>query len=156
LTPAAPIGILAGMDAEHRARAESRLQHAAADLGLADPRSDMRERLRHLRQAQPDAFRRAIEHYEATVLPALAEGEPLEAWLDYGRFVGQLTANGRLTAVDTSGRAAAYRPPPVAGTLIMFVPEDTAVDALLVVRPQQPAPAQQASIDLLVHRRLAL
>jgi hypothetical protein len=144
------------MEAERRGRAEARLQEAAAALGLADPRPALRERLRHLREAQPDTFRRAIEHYETAVLPALADQDALAAWLDYGRFIGQLTSNGRLTAIDGTGRAGAYRPPPAAGAVVLFLPEDTAVDALLVVAPAAPAPAQQATIDLLVHRRLAL
>jgi hypothetical protein len=143
------------MDAERRGRAEARLQEAAQALGLADPRPALRDRLRHLREAAPDAFRRAIEHYETTVLPALAEQDAIAAWLEYGRFVGQLTSNGRLTAIDRSGSAGEYRPPAAADAVVLFLPEDNAVDALLVVAPAAPAPAQQATIDLLVNRRLA-
>jgi hypothetical protein len=144
------------MDTSGRAHAEARLEAAAARLGLADPRPALRERLRQLRDTQPELFRRAIEHYEATVLPALTDDEPLAGWLEYGRFIGQLTGNGRLTAIDADGRAAPHRPPAGAGMVVLFLPEDTAVGALLVAAPLQPSAAQQATIQLLVERKLSL
>jgi hypothetical protein len=144
------------MDTAGRAHAEARLEAAAAALSIADPRPALRERLRLLRDTQPDLFRRAIEHYDAAVLPALAGTDPIVAWLEYGGYVGQLTANGRLTAVDPAGRAVPYRPPPGAGVVFLFLPEDNAVGALLVAAPLQPSPAQQATIKLLVDRKLSL
>jgi hypothetical protein len=144
------------MEAERRARAEARLQEAAAALGLADPRAPFRERLRSLRESQPEAFRRAVGHYEAEVLPALAGEEPLAAWVEYGHFLGQLSASGRLTAVDASGRATPWGPPAAAGTVVLYLPEDTAVEALLVAAPAEPSAAQRAAMDLLVHRKLTL
>jgi hypothetical protein len=157
LTLAPAPGILADMDAERRSRAEARLQESAAALGLADPRPPLRERLRQLREGRPDAFRRAIEHYETEVLDALgSDADPLRAWFEYGRFLGQLTANGRLTAIDATGRGTPWRPPPAAGAVILFLPDDTAVDALLVAAPAEPTRAQQAAIELLVNRRLTL
>jgi hypothetical protein len=156
LTPAPGTGILGPMDVISRAHAEARLEEAAAALRLADPRPALRERLRLLREAQPDAFRRAIDHYETTVLPALAGDDPLAAWLEYGRFIGQLTSNGRLTAIDSTGRAAPHRPPAAAGIVVLYLPEDTAVDALLLASPREPSAAQQAAIQLLVHRKLSL
>lgn len=156
LTRAYGTGILGAMDAELRTRAEARLEQAAAALGLADPRAPLRQRLRQLRESHPDAFGRAVEHYEATVLPGLAGDDPIHAWLDYGRFLGQLTSNGRLTAIDATGRAAAFRPPLQQGTLVLFVPDDTSADVLVAASPLQCSAAQQASLDLLVHRRLGL
>jgi hypothetical protein len=144
------------MDAPSRAHAEARLEAAAAALGLADPRPALRERLRLLRDTQPELFRRAIEHYDAAVLRALADADPIVAWLEYGAFIGQLTANGRLTAVDAAGRAAPYRPPASAGVVFLFLPDDNAVGALLVAAPLHPSPAQQATIRLLVERKLSL
>jgi hypothetical protein len=144
------------MTTDVRSRAETRLTEAAAALHLADPRGPFRERLKQLRETDPEAFQRAVAHYEQDVLPGLAEGDVLAVWLEYGRFLGQLSGNGRLTAIDATGRSTVYRPPLAPGTLVLFLPEDTAVDALVAATPQQPSPAQQATIDLLVSRRLAL
>jgi hypothetical protein len=153
-TPAA--GIVEAMDAQGRGRAEARLEEAAGALGLADPRGPLRERLRQLRESDPAAFERAVQHYEGTVLPALAGDDPIAAWLEYGRFLGQLRSNGRLTAIDSTGRATVYRPPLQPASLVLFMPEDTAVEPLVAAAPQDCTPAQQATLDLLVRRRLAL
>lgn len=148
--------ILGAMDAELRARAEARLQEAAAGLGLADPRPPLRGRLRQLREADTEAFTRAIRHYEAEVLPQLAEGEAVGAWLEYGRFVGQLTAAGRLVAVDAAGRAVPCRPPLHRGSLVLFLPDDTAAAVLVVAAPLEGTPAQRATLTLLVEGGLEL
>jgi hypothetical protein len=144
------------MDPELRTRAEARLEDAAAALGLADPRRPLRDRLRQLRESDAAAFERAVAHYETQVLPGLAGDDPIAAWLEYGRFVGQLTSNGRLTVIDGTGRAAAYRAPLQAGTLVLFIPEDTAVEVLVAAAPQQATPAQAAALALLAERRLGL
>jgi hypothetical protein len=145
------------MDAETRVLAEARLAEAAAAHHLSDPRQPLRERLRQLRERQPDAFSRAVAHYEEQVLPLLAAGEPLVAWLDYARFVGQLTSNGRLTAIDETGLAVTLKAAaaPLPGTLVLFVPEDNAIDTLVALAPAAPSPAQDATVALLVQRRLA-
>lgn len=144
------------MNSELRARAEARLADAAAALDLADPRTPFRERLKQLREGHPAAFDRAVSHYERTVLPLLAGDDPLGAWLEYGQFLGQLTSDGRLTAVDRAGAAAQFRPPLPAGTLVLFLPEDTSVAPLVTAAPREPSAAQQATLDLLVHRKLTL
>ena len=140
------------MDPQLRARAEARLEQAAAALGLADPRPAYRDRLRHLRDAQPDAFQRAVAHYEREVLPALAQNDPLGAWLDYGRFLAALTADGAFTTIDESGRAHAYSAPLPPRSLVLFVPEDTSEAVFTAAQPLECSAAQQATIDLLVHR----
>jgi hypothetical protein len=144
------------MDADERAQAESRLEQEAAVLGLADPRPALRARLRELRDLDAAAFGRAVAHYEQVVVPALAGADPVAAWLDYGRFVGQLTSAGTLTAIDGAGRATGFAPPLAPATLVLFVPDDLAVAPLVAAAPLQPTPAQRATLDLLVHRRLTL
>ncbi|HSJ07277.1 MAG TPA: hypothetical protein VK936_11260 [Longimicrobiales bacterium] len=143
------------MDPDLRARAERRLQEAAAEFGLTDPRPPLREQLRRLRETRPDAFSGAVRHYEAEVLPAL-DADPVGTWLEYARFIGQLTAEGRLVAVDGSGRAMTYRPPLRPGVLVLFVPDDSAAAVLPAAAPLACTPAQQATLDLLVAGRLAL
>ncbi|HEX6309550.1 MAG TPA: hypothetical protein VFZ69_15235 [Longimicrobiales bacterium] len=143
------------MDSDLRSRAEARLAEAARARGLADPRPGYRERLRLLKQTHPGAFDRAVEHYQRSVLPALASGEPLPAWIEYGRFLASLTANGTVTAVDESGRAARWTPEAEA-SLVLFVPEETSADVLVLTQPAAPSPAQSATVALLVQRALKL
>lgn len=139
-----------------RTLAETRLEQAAANLGLADPRPALRDRLRSLKEGNPGAFDQARAHYEQTVLPALASGEnPLDAWAEYARVVGGLTASGRLTGIHEDGRAAPYTTP-LPGLLVLYIPEDTAEPVLVALPPKTPSAAQQAAIDLLVNRRLSL
>jgi hypothetical protein len=144
------------MTSELREQAETRLTRAAHALGLADPRPALRARLKRLRETHPDAFSRAIRHYEENVLTGLIRDDPLNAWLEYARFLGELTSAGRLTSVDATGRAATFRSPPQTGDLVLFLPEDPATDVLVAVAPLVPSAAQQATLDLLVARRLGL
>lgn len=154
------------MDPQLRARAEARLAEAARAAGIADPRPAYRERLRVLRQADAAAFDRAIRHYEQTVLPALTEGDALTAWIEYGRFLAALTAAGATVRIDREGRAAPWATgeqrgagDPAAGGaegLVLFMPEDTAKDVLVLSQPLEPSPAQQATMVLLVDRKLRL
>lgn len=144
------------MDAQLRTTAETRLTEAAAAAGLADPRPAYRERLRQLREAHPAAFEQAIAHYEQVVLPRLAGADPLNAWAEYGRFLCELTSDGGLTRIDGTGRATPWTPEGDTGDLVLFIPSDTSGAVLVVAQPRHPSPAQSASLDLLVNRKLAL
>lgn len=144
------------MESETRARAEARLDSAASANGFADPRPPYRERLRQIRDADPAGFAHATRHYEDVVLPAIAAGDPLLAWLEYGRFLVAAGAPAavRLMAIDATGRATDLEPPLRPHTLALFVPEDTARAPLIALAPVDPSAAQQATLDLLVHGRL--
>jgi hypothetical protein len=144
------------MDPETRARAEARLADAAAALGLDDPRQPYRRRLRELRETRPEAFDTAIGHYEQHVLPSLAAGDPIEAWLEYGRFLAALSSAAELTVIDASGRARPHAPPLAAQSLALFMPADTAVPPLVAAVPARPSAAQKATLDLLVDRKLGV
>jgi hypothetical protein len=144
------------MEAETRKRAETRLADAAAEAGLVDPRPPFRERLRQLRETEPAAFERAIAHYEREVLPALAQGDALRSWCEYGRFLGGLTAEGELTVIDESGRAAEWSDAEPDSALVLFIPRDTSVPVLVAAQPSALSPAQSATLDLLVNRKLSL
>jgi hypothetical protein len=143
------------MDADLRARAEAHLQQAAASLDLADPRPPLRHRLRQLRETDAAAFEQAIGHYETEVLPRLAD-DALGTWLDYARYLGELTGPGRLMSVDARGRAETFRPPVQRGTLVLYLPEADAADVIVAAAPLECAPPQQATMDLLVEKRLVL
>jgi hypothetical protein len=141
---------------ELRALADARLAQAVIAAGLADPRPPLRDRLRELKESHPAGFERALAHYEQVVLPALSgAAEPLQVWADYARFLGELGSPGRLLAVDATGGATPYQAP-APGTLVLYIPDDTASPVLVALAPASPSPAQQATIDLLVHRRLSL
>ena len=141
---------------ELRTRAEARLEQAAAAAACADPRPPLRERLRELKEGHPGAFEQAVAYYEQTVLPALAgTTDALAAWVDYARFVGGLTSPGRVVGIDGTGWAAPYDPPGP-GLLVLFLPAESTSAVLIALAPAQPTPAQQATIDLLVKRKLSL
>ncbi len=147
-------GILPSMD-DPRAAADARLEQALAAAGADDPRPAWRERLKALRQADADAFARAVDYFDHTLVSAIAGGaEPLAQWVAYGRFLAELGGRGRAMAVDGSGRAHPYDDAgPPTGALVLFLPEDTRRPALTLLAPAAPTAAQQATVDLLVRGR---
>ena len=143
------------MDPQLRARAEARLEEAARSAGVADPRPPYRERLRTLRETRRPDFDRAIAHYDQNVLPALAGEDPLGTWIEYGRFLAGLDGDGRVSVVDEQGRATDWMPGAPVG-LVLFIPEDFASPVLVLCQPVAPSPAQEATVRLLVERKLSL
>lgn len=143
------------MDDTAKARVEASSAEAIATGPFEDFREAYRERLRWLKESRPDAFAMALKHYEALVQSIAQGSHPIEAWLDYGRRLGELSGTGKLMAIDASGRAR-----PASGAspdeLLLHLPDDTAVPALALAIPRSLAPAQRASLDLLVRRKLAL
>jgi hypothetical protein len=145
------------MEMELKARADARLAAAFEAADMADARGTLRDRLRELRNRAPEAFERARAHYESAVLPELADGaSPLAAWIEYGRFLGQLDGAGRTVAIDGAGRGVVYAPPPAGGQMVLFMPDDSAHPALLLCAPRQPSPAQRAALALLIEARFTL
>jgi hypothetical protein len=142
---------------DRKTRAEARLESALTQSGLEDPRPAYRERLRSLRETSTSAFEQALRHYEEQTLVALAgDADPIEAWVEYGRVLGELTAPGRLLQVDTLGRASTYAPPAASDLLVLHVPEDSAAPILAAAVPRAASAAQRAAYALLVERRLSL
>jgi hypothetical protein len=145
------------MSTDLRAAADARLAAAADRLRFADPRPAYRERLRALKDRQPDAFARALEHYEDTVLPALASGDDAMAvWIEYGATIAAFTATGRLVAIDATGRSTPFAKPVGESLLVLHIPDDNAAPVFIAAAPLQPTPAQQATLDLLTGNRVAL
>ena len=140
-----------------RTRADANLTAAAATLRLADPRPAYRERLRILKEERPEAFATALRHYEENVLPAIAnDGDVMSAWVRYGAALGAHTAPGRMVRVDETGRASAFAPPVQAGSLILHIPDENSAPILVATAPAEPTAAQQATLNLLVNRKLSL
>jgi hypothetical protein len=135
-----------------RERADRRFEEALKATGARDPRDFYRTRLKELRERSPDAFRRALAYFEERLTPAVAaEGsDPVAEWLEYGRFLATLFAQGRTVQVDAAGRAAAYAPPVPLDHLVLHLPDAAAERALVVGLPPELSPAQRATYDLLV------
>jgi hypothetical protein len=135
-----------------RAIADQRFQQALTDSGARDPRDFYRERLRELRGRNPEAYRRAVEHFETRLIPAVAaEGsDPVREWLEYGRVLATLTAEGRTLQIDPGGRARGYAPPVAPDHLVIHLPGEAREPVLVVGLPTRLSPAQRATYDLLV------
>jgi hypothetical protein len=135
--------------------ATRRFEAALAATGGRDPREFYRERLRELRERDPAAFRRAKEHFEQRLIPAVAAGEvdPLAAWLEYGRLLASLLAEGAAVQIDATGRSIPYAPPVPPDHLVLHLPTSTREAALAVGLPPELSRAQRAAYELLVLRK---
>ena len=133
------------------AAADRILEEALERTGARDPRDFYRDRLRALKESDPDGYRSAVAYYRDTLIPSVASGdaEPLEAWTEYGRTLAEAVAEGRTVSIDATGRARPYEGP-VADHLILHLPEDRGSKALLVGLPPELTRAQRASYDVLV------
>lgn len=137
---------------ELRERADRRFEQALRDAGARDPRDFYRERLKELKERDADAYRRAVAYFEERLTPAVAaeDSDPLSEWMEYGRFLAELTAPGRPVQIDPSGRASAFAPPIPPDHLVVHLPTAPAERALLVGLPRELSPAQRAAYELLV------
>ena len=131
--------------------ADRALEAALEESGARDPREFYRERLRELKDADPDGYQGAVTYYRETLLPAVANGEapPLDAWTEYGRRLAEALAPGRTVSIDATGRAHAWEGPDLS-RLILHLPENTGTRALLVGLPRELSTAQRATFDVLV------
>lgn len=146
-----------GMATEKRDHADARLEAALHERGLNDPRDGYRMRLRALRETRPDLFERATRYYQEEVLPALVAGaDPIETWIEYGRFLAETISPGRTVTIDDTGSARPYSAPSPTGALVLHLPNDRDAASMPLAEPVEPSPAQRAAYDLLVRRQLAL
>jgi len=139
------------MSDEITRQADRALEAALEISGARDPREFYRERLRDLKQADPDGYQDAVAHYRDTLIPSVADGSaaPLDAWTEYGRRLAEALSPGRTVSIDESGKAHPYQGPDLS-RLILHVPEHTGTRALLVGLPPALSPAQRATFDVLV------
>lgn len=133
------------------AAAEKVLEAALAETGARDPRDFYRERLRELKRTHPEDYQRAVSYYTDTLLPEVAEGrrDPLVAWTEYGRRLAEALAPGRTVSIDDSGRARPFETSAPDG-LIVHLPDDKGVRALVVSLPRSLSASQRATYDVLV------
>jgi hypothetical protein len=132
-------------------RADRVLEEALQATGARDPREFYRERLRELRQANPDGYQAAVSYYRDTLIPAVANGTSpaLDAWTEYGRVLAEALTPGRTVSIDETGLAHPYEGPGEA-RLVLHIPAGTGGRALLVGLPPELSPAQRATFDVLV------
>ena len=140
------------MDESQNARAEERFEEALSRTGARDPREYYRERLKELRTAKPDAYGAAVQYYDDTLLPSIADGDvdPVEAWWEYGRRIAAFSVDGRTVEIDPSGRSHPYSRPTPRDRMVLHLPDGTKGLALVVGLPADLSQAQVASYDLLV------
>lgn len=139
------------MDDTAKRRADEQTDEAIRSAPCEDFRESYRDRLRWLKDSQPQAFSRALSHYNDVLVPNIAAGaEPLAEWLRYGQLLGDLSGTGKTSRIDESGRAQPWDES--TGGLVLHLPDDTNVPALALAVPKQPSDAQAATMRLLLKR----
>ena len=140
------------MDRAARTEADRRFQEAMEAAGARDPRDFYRQSLRDLKESNPQGYARAVGHFQDVLVPAIASGEaePLSAWREYGRLIAEVTAPGRTVEIDETGRSRPYSPDSPLDRLVLHIPDEKGVRAILVSLPPTPSTAQRASFELLV------
>jgi len=144
------------MPEDHQEQADRRLAARLEETGAWDPRGTYRELLKRLKELDEDAYRAAVVRFRDEVLPAIAEegGDPLQEWLEFGLFLAEQVAPGRTVLVEASGRSTRLASPGRWSDMLLRLP-DTAKDrAIPLSVPPEPSPAQQATLDLLVHGKV--
>jgi hypothetical protein len=139
-----------------RQRADAALETAlAVGAGIRDPRAYFRPVLKHLRETDPQAFSRAITHFESDLVPALAGGaDPVRGWMEYGLLLATALGPGRLMEVDGTGRAQPVEHPLSASGLVLHIPDAEAAPVLVLRHPSDGSPAQEATVELLAAGRV--
>lgn len=142
--------------ADVRARADARFESALQQAGARDPREFYRKQMASLRDGNPEAFRRARAYFEDQLIPAVADegSDPRAEWLEYGRVLATLAANGRTVQIDPTGRASEYARPVPPDHLVLHLPDTPSRPAIIVGLPLKLSPAQRATHDLLVKQSL--
>lgn len=139
---------------DDKARADARLEAALEGSGQRDPRPFFRLALKHLRERDDEAFRRALRYYEEELVPAVAgDSDPLSAWAAYGAVLARSTGPGRTVELDATGLARDVESAVGADGLVLYIPEATDAPVLVLRYPREAAPAQHAACELLVSGR---
>lgn len=137
---------------DQRAEADRRFEETLARTGARDPREFYRQRLRELRGRDATRYAAAVEYFESRLIPAVAQADsdPLREWMEYGRYLATLVAEGRTVRIDPSGLAVEYEAYSGVDDLVLHLPAAGRDPALVVGLPARLSPAQRATYDLLV------
>ena len=146
------------MPEDVQAIADQRFLEALEGSGVRDPRDFYRDRLRQLRESDPDAYATGVAHYRDELIPGIAEGsaDPIQAWLEYGMLLAELTAPGRTVTVDDTGKAGPLPETLTGRELILHLPDNQKQRPILVGLPPELSDAQRATFDLLVQGKQKL
>ena len=140
------------MDDTAKRLADERTDQAIADAPFEDFREAYRDRLRWLKDNQPQAFSRVLSHYNDILVPNIAAGaDPIVEWMEYGRLLGNLSGAGKVMRIDETGRAFPLEEG--INGLVLHLPEDTSVPALALAVPKSLSDAQKATLGLLVKNK---
>lgn len=139
------------MDDTAKRRTDEQTAQALAESGFMDFRDAYRDRLRWLKDSLPQAFTKALSHYNDILVPNISTGaDPIAEWVRYGLILGQLSGDGKAVRIDETGRAHDFDGS-VSG-LILYLPEDVNVPALALAIPGQLSDAQRTTLGLLVKK----
>jgi hypothetical protein len=145
------------MDDAGRNQVDARTAQAISEGPYQDFREAYRDRLRWLKETNPQGFSEALGYYNDILSANIAAGhDPLHEWLDYGRMLAQLSGAGKVYSIDETGRAFPETDADAEDALLLHLPDDTTVRALPLAVPRRLSPHQRATLDLLVNRKLAL
>ncbi|MGW8265592.1 MAG: hypothetical protein ACWGSQ_04440 [Longimicrobiales bacterium] len=140
------------MDEAARTAADRRFEEAMEAAGARDPRDFYRQSLREMKESNPEGYDRAVKHFQSVLVPGIASGalEPLGTWREYGRLIAEEVASGTTVEIDEAGRSRPYSPDSPLDRLVLHLPDQRGMRAILVSLPPSPSPAQRATFELLV------
>ena len=144
------------MSQDLTAAADQLLTEALEASGARDPRDYYRERLKELKDIDPEKYDEAIEYYRDRLVPfgGSRETARLIAWTEYGKFLAESLMQGKTVSIDQDGLAHPYKPDASSGKLTLHLPQSGAGGrAVLVGLPNELSPAQKATYDVLVSGR---
>lgn len=124
----------------------SSFEQQLEDSGTRDPRPTYRRLLRDLKESDPALYDEMVGVYETEV------DDSLDRWLAFGRTLAGRCHPGRTVAIEEDGRA---RPVDEVEdpAMILHLPDNARTRAVPVRVPAGPSPAQDATLDVLVHGR---
>lgn len=132
-------------------RAERLYRAALARHDLRDVQPLYRKLLVKLKSADPASYAAAVGRYQESVVPRLAadEEDPVALWVEYGVWLAARVAPGRAVAVDVTGQARDIPETSELGPLLLHLPDETRVPAILLALPVEPSESQRATVELL-------
>lgn len=138
--------------ADLAAIARRRTDSSLAGAGFEDPRPALRDLLRRLRAQDVAGFAEATARYEQVLVPDAAseDSDALVAWIEYALWLSDRLAPGRAVRIDATGLASPASGEPEPGMLLVHIPDEQQVRAMVLLAPQQLSEPQQETIRLLV------
>ena len=125
-------------------------EQALARHGLEDVQPRYRGLLLRLKNQDARAYEEAVRRYQEDVEAVVdSTRDPVAVWVGYGAWLGPRLAPGVLKAVDRNGLAVDAPTPPPLGPMLMHLPHDQKVRAVVVAMPADPSDAQKETAALL-------